>query len=52
MKAAGFEFRSPIRESGEVDYIMMEAPDGVLLEVFQYNGSADGATNGLDDWFG
>ena len=52
MGADGFEFRSAIRELPELDYIMMEAPDGVLLEVFQYKGSPDGATSGLDEWFG
>jgi len=52
MTAAGFEFRSPIRESDELDYLMIEAPDGVLLELFQYKGSPEGATNGLDEWFG
>lgn len=52
MAEAGFEFRSPIRELAELDYIMIEAPDGVLLEVFEYKGSADGAATGLDEWFG
>ncbi len=51
METAGHHFRSPIRELPELDYIMIEAPDGVLLEVFQYKGSPDGETNGLDDWF-
>ena len=52
MTTAGFAFRSPIRELRELDYLMVEAPDGVLLELFEYKGSPDGATNGLDDWFG
>ena len=52
MADAGFEFRSPIRELAELDYLMVEAPDGVLLELFEYKGSPDGATNGLDDFFG
>ena len=52
MHDAGFPLRSPIRELPELDYIMIEAPDGVLLEVFEYKGSPDGDTNGLDDWFG
>lgn len=52
MSQAGFALRSPIRELPELDYIMIEAPDGVLLEVFEYKGTDDGATNGLDDWFG
>ncbi|MGY9084112.1 MAG: VOC family protein [Acidimicrobiales bacterium] len=52
MSAAGFELRSPIRELPELDYLMIEAPDGVLLEVFEYKGSPDGAASGLDAWFG
>ena len=51
MSDAGFELRSPIRELPELDYIMIEAPDGVLLEVFEYKGSPDGDTNGLNAWF-
>jgi len=52
MTHAGFEFRSPIRELTELDYLMIEAPDGVLLEVFEYKGSPDGDHNGLNEWFG
>lgn len=52
MASAGHELRSPIRELPELDYIMIEAPDGVLLEVFEYKGSPDGHASGLDDWFG
>ena len=51
MTEAGIELQSPIRELAELDYIMIEAPDGVLLEVFEYKGSPDGETNGLNDWF-
>lgn len=51
MRAAGIEHRSPIRVLPELDYLMIEAPDGVLLEVFEYKGSPDGATTGLDAWF-
>jgi len=51
MREAGMELRSPIRELPTLDYIMIEAPDSVLLEVFEYKGSPDGATNGLDEWF-
>jgi hypothetical protein len=36
----------------ELDYLMIEAPDSVLLEVFEYKGSPDGAASGLDAWFG
>lgn len=49
---SGMELRSDIRELPELDYLMIEGPDGVLLELFEYKGSPDGATNGLDDWFG
>ena len=52
MRASGMQLRTPIRELAELDYIMIEGPDGVLLELFEYKGSPDGATNGLDDWFG
>ena len=51
MKLAGLELRSEIRELPELDYLMIEGPDGVLLELFEYKGSPDGANNGLDDWF-
>lgn len=51
MTAAGSAPRSPIRELDELNYVMIEAPDGVLLEVFQYKGSPDGAESGLDAWF-
>lgn len=47
----GFELRSEVRQLPELDYLMIEAPDGVLLEVFEYKGSPDGAANGLDAWF-
>lgn len=49
---SGMKLRSDIRELPELDYLMIEGPDGVLLELFEYKGSPDGATNGLDDWFG
>lgn len=40
----------PIRELAELDYLMVEAPDGVLLEVFEYKrASTDDST--LDAWF-
>lgn len=35
MTAAGVVIRNPIRCSGGSDYFMLEAPDGVLLEVFE-----------------
>ncbi len=35
MKAKGLEFRTPIRDFGELKYIMLEGPDRVLIEVFE-----------------
>ena len=35
LAALGVPFRSGIREFGSWRYIMCEAPDGVLLELFQ-----------------
>lgn len=35
MKAMGFAFRTPIRDFGDLKYIMLEGPDGVLIEVFE-----------------
>lgn len=52
MTNAGLELRSTVRELPELDYLMLEAPDGVLLELFEYKGSPDGDTNGLNEWFG
>ncbi len=35
MKSKGFNFRSPIRNLGDLKYIMRAGPDGVLIEVFE-----------------
>ena len=35
MEAKGFNFRSPIRDFGDLKYIMIEGPDRVLVEVFE-----------------
>jgi catechol 2,3-dioxygenase-like lactoylglutathione lyase family enzyme len=35
MKTQGFNFRSPIRNLGDLKYIMLEGPDAVLIEVFE-----------------
>ena len=35
MVAKGFHFRTPIRDFGELKYIMLEGPDNVLIEVFE-----------------
>ena len=37
MKAKGVAFRSDIREFGTWRYIMCAAPDGVLLELFEFD---------------
>jgi len=34
MEAKGFTFRSPIRDFGDLKYIMLEGPDKLLIEVF------------------
>lgn len=51
MEHSGIDLRSGVRELAELDYLMVEAPDGVLLEVFEYKGSPNGDENGLDAWF-
>ena len=35
MEAKGFHFRSPVRDFGDLKYIMLEGPDRVLIEVFE-----------------
>jgi len=35
MKQKGFEFKKPIKNLGVWKYVMVEAPDHVLLEVFE-----------------
>jgi hypothetical protein len=35
MEAKCFKFRTPIRDFGELKYIMLEGPDRVLIEVFE-----------------
>ena len=35
MKSKGFEFRKPIKDIGVLKYVMAEAPDHVLLELFE-----------------
>jgi catechol 2,3-dioxygenase-like lactoylglutathione lyase family enzyme len=39
MKARGQEFRSEIREFGAWRYIMVAAPDDLLLELFEWDAS-------------
>lgn len=35
MEAKGFKFRNPIRDFGDLKYIMLEGPDHVLIEIFE-----------------
>jgi len=62
MTDGGVAFRSAIRVFDDLAYIMVEAPDGVLLELFEWNqteaGNADGRGHGgmaptdrIADWF-
>ena len=51
MTEAGVAFRTPIRELTELDYIMVEAPDGVLLELFEWKGPDGPDDEGLTGWF-
>ena len=39
MEAKGFKFRSPIRDFGDLKYIMLEGPDRVLIEIFENKGA-------------
>jgi catechol 2,3-dioxygenase-like lactoylglutathione lyase family enzyme len=49
MAAGGVEFRKPITGTPGVGYVMVEAPDGVLLELFEADGAElDG---GAKEWF-
>jgi len=49
MRAKGAAFRSEIREFGWWRYIMVAAPDGVLLELFAFDDEA--LEGGLADYF-
>ena len=40
LKAKGQSFRSDIRDFGAWRYIMVAAPDGVLLELFEWDASS------------
>jgi hypothetical protein len=35
MEMKGFKFRTPIRDFGDLKYIMLEGPDRVLIEIFE-----------------
>jgi catechol 2,3-dioxygenase-like lactoylglutathione lyase family enzyme len=39
MKAAGVAFRKAVTELGYMKYVMVPAPDGVLIELFEVNRS-------------
>ena len=49
MQSKGVAFRSGIREQGTWRYIMVEAPDGVLLELFAFD--SDRLTGDLQRYF-
>lgn len=38
MEAKGFRFRNPVRDFGELKYIMLEGPDRMLIEIFENKG--------------
>jgi len=35
MEEKGFKFRGPVRDLGELKYIMVEGPDRVMIEIFE-----------------
>jgi len=35
MEGGGYKFRQPIKSSQDGSYLMVEAPDGVLIELFE-----------------
>lgn len=43
MRAEGLPLRNPVRHHGGGGYLMVEAPDGVLLELFEPGGQRDAA---------
>ena len=49
MAAGGVSFRKPITRTADLSYVMVEGPDGVLLELFE----ADAAdhSGGAAEWF-
>jgi catechol 2,3-dioxygenase-like lactoylglutathione lyase family enzyme len=44
MQEKGFPCRSPVRDFGDLKYIMLEGPDRVLIEVFEKKAPAPGDT--------
>ncbi|MGB5759509.1 MAG: VOC family protein, partial [Acidimicrobiales bacterium] len=49
MRAGGVAFRKPITRDGDLGYVMVEGPDGVLIELFEAAGSD--YTGGTGRWF-
>ena len=49
MTEGGVVFRKPITRAGSLSYVMVEAPDGVLLELFETE--ADDHSGGAAQWF-
>ena len=39
MKGKEFKFRTVVRDFGDLKYIMVEGPDGVLIEIFENKGA-------------
>ena len=49
MAAGGVPFRKPITSTDRLDYVMVEGPDGVLIELFQ--ADVERFDGGTRDWF-
>lgn len=49
MREGGVTFRKPITVTDDLSYVMVEGPDGVLLELFQ--ADPDEHTGGTGRWF-
>jgi catechol 2,3-dioxygenase-like lactoylglutathione lyase family enzyme len=49
LKAGGVKLRKPIADHGHWKYVMAPAPDGVLLELFQFE--LEGASPEMLDYF-
>jgi len=47
---AGLTKPNSVRVLPELDYLMVEAPDGVLLELFEWK-AGEGADPGATEWF-
>ncbi len=49
MSEGGVEFRKPITDTGLLSYVMVEGPDGILLELFQ--ADPEDHAGGARRWF-